>query len=227
MSLWHRIFGLPEQQVKKITEGPASDEPADAEESRETVRSDSATTYRDEVVEESSYVEEVEFDEPGPRETSEEPASEEEGEPRRRRPRRRRRGRGGRKSEEAGDREKRPSRDGERSAEVEPKSGPRRHAAPDDMDLDDDEEEDLDSNFLDEDEADDESEVGEGEEKRDPGKTVPLSHRNIPTWEEAIGVIVDANSQTRSERKRSPHPPSRGGSARGGRARGGRRKKKP
>lgn len=47
-------------------------------------------------------------------------------------------------------------------------------------------------------------------------------HRNIPTWSEAIGMIVDANLE---QRARSPSKPqsSRGGRGRGGRRRGGRK----
>jgi hypothetical protein len=47
---------------------------------------------------------------------------------------------------------------------------------------------------------------------------LPPSHRNIPSWDEAIGMIVDANLQTRTERRRSS--PQRSGNSRG--QRGGR-----
>ncbi|MEM8943993.1 MAG: hypothetical protein AAGD11_02335 [Planctomycetota bacterium] len=43
-------------------------------------------------------------------------------------------------------------------------------------------------------------------------------HRNIPTWSEAIGVIVDSNLEQRAK------APSRSQSSRGGRGRGGRRR---
>ncbi len=47
-------------------------------------------------------------------------------------------------------------------------------------------------------------------------------HRNIPTWSEAIGMIVDSNLE---ERAKSPSKPqsSRGGRGRGGRRRGGKK----
>jgi hypothetical protein len=48
------------------------------------------------------------------------------------------------------------------------------------------------------------------------------SHRNIPSWEEAMGMIVDSNIESR---KKSPTPSSRSGSSRS-RGRSGRRRKK-
>lgn len=47
-------------------------------------------------------------------------------------------------------------------------------------------------------------------------KPKSISHKNIPAWQDAIGVVVDANIAARSERKRSNR--GRGGS-RGGRGR--------
>jgi ribonuclease E len=227
MSLWHRIFGSPEQQTKKISEKPTGDEPTEHEGKGEAARSEEPPVYRDEVVEKTSAVADVAFEEPVARQDAGEPGSEEEGQPRRRRPRRRRRGRGGRKSDEASDREKPAPRGGDRSAESEQKAGPPRHAAPDDLDLDDEDDDDLNDNFLDEDESDEDGDGDTGEERSSSGRVIPPSHRNMPTWEEAIGVIVETNLQTRSERKRSPRPSSQGGSSRGGRSRGGRRKKSP
>jgi hypothetical protein len=54
---------------------------------------------------------------------------------------------------------------------------------------------------------------------------LPPGHRNIPTWDEAIGMIVDTNLQTRSERRRTAPPSSRGGGSSRGRSRGRRRRK--
>ena len=52
-------------------------------------------------------------------------------------------------------------------------------------------------------------------------KTAPkASHRNIPSWEEAIGIVISANQEARA--KSPAGKPSRGG--RGGRGRGGRGK---
>ena len=57
------------------------------------------------------------------------------------------------------------------------------------------------------------------------GSTVKsrTSHRNLPTWSDAIGVIVDANLELHSKSPRRPDSSrSRGGRSRGGRSRGGR-----
>jgi len=53
------------------------------------------------------------------------------------------------------------------------------------------------------------------------GKSRSISHKNIPAWQEAIGVVVDSNIAARGQRKRS-NSRGRGGS-RGGRGRGRRR----
>jgi hypothetical protein len=47
--------------------------------------------------------------------------------------------------------------------------------------------------------------------------------RSIPSWEEAIGFIIDANMQGRSQRRPSSHPGGRSNSPRG-RTRGRRRR---
>jgi hypothetical protein len=52
----------------------------------------------------------------------------------------------------------------------------------------------------------------------DDGEASPSSHKSIPTWQEAIGVMVETNMQSR---KNSPQRPS-GGSRERGRGRGGR-----
>ncbi|MFV2067615.1 MAG: hypothetical protein ACC645_11605 [Pirellulales bacterium] len=49
------------------------------------------------------------------------------------------------------------------------------------------------------------------EDSDDSGKSPRPSHRNIPTWDEAIGVIVDANIEARSSRPKS----ARAGGSRG------------
>jgi ribonuclease E len=227
--LWHRIFGSPEQQTKKIVEGPPSDEQLELErEVREELKRDEVTTvqFREEFVEEAAFIEDVEVEGSDARESSGEEGREEGEETRKRRPRRRRRGRGGRRNEESGDREPRAKREGDRSKSSEPREAPRRHADPSDLDLDlgdDEDEDDLDSPLLDDGLGDEEDGEADGEEGRSD-RAVPPSHRNIPTWEDAIGVIVDANRQNHSERKRSPHSSPRGGSSRGGRSRGRRKK---
>jgi hypothetical protein len=60
------------------------------------------------------------------------------------------------------------------------------------------------------------------------GRETPAGHKSIPSWEEAIGMIVDVNLSTRTDRRRSaPAQSGGGGGPSRGRARGGRRRKKP
>ena len=62
------------------------------------------------------------------------------------------------------------------------------------------------------------TELGEDEAPR----RARQRHRNIPTWSEAIGMIVDANLEQRAKSPSKPQS-SRGGRGRGGRRRGGRK----
>ena len=71
-------------------------------------------------------------------------------------------------------------------------------------------EESFDVEIFDEDEDDDEVETS---------KKIPKSHRGIPSWEEAIGMVVDKNLGTRNGQTGE----SRGSRPRGGRGRSGRR----
>lgn len=82
----------------------------------------------------------------------------------------------------------------------------------------DEESEEMGSADVQDDSPDDESSSQAGEKK-----VRSISHKNIPAWQEAIGVVVDANIAARGERKRS-NSRGRGGS-RGGRGRGRRRSK--
>jgi hypothetical protein len=56
----------------------------------------------------------------------------------------------------------------------------------------------------------------EGDDDDEEGGAVRSSHKNIPTWADAIGVLVETNMQSR---KNSPQRPS-SGRERGGRGRG-------
>jgi hypothetical protein len=87
--------------------------------------------------------------------------------------------------------------------------------------LDDDLDGDLDGD-LDDDQGSDELDLGvDGEDSDDAsGRSAPAGHKSIPSWDEAIGMIVDTNLATRTDRRRSSPPQSRG------RSRGGRRRKK-
>ena len=65
--------------------------------------------------------------------------------------------------------------------------------------------------------AGDESRASDDEETsgdRDQGRAKKSKHRNIPTWEEAIGVVVSANIEAKAKSSNS------GGSGRRGRGRG-------
>jgi hypothetical protein len=139
------------------------------------------------------------------------------------RPRRRRRGRGGRGQS---DERKQSGRRGPRSTErIESAGGP-------DDDFDDLgveqaelEGERTDSNGIDFDAGDDLGDIGDADSE-DRGSD-SRGHRSIPSWDEAIGMIVESNLQSRSQRPRSSHTGRRGGGSRGGRPRGGRRHNNP
>jgi hypothetical protein len=68
-------------------------------------------------------------------------------------------------------------------------------------------------------EEDDSDELDSDEDSLE-GSGGQASHRNLPTWQEAIGVIVDGNLALRSKAPVKPQTPARG------RSRGGRRHKK-
>lgn len=123
----------------------------------------------------------------------------------RRRPRRRRRG--GKTKDESVEKPRTKSTAPVESIVVD--LGPAGH----DVELFEDEEED--NSFA-------ENDHDEGSDDEDSGSARPASHRNIPSWGEAIGVVVDANLATRSERKKSARPP---GNGQGGRPRGRRKKR--
>lgn len=70
-------------------------------------------------------------------------------------------------------------------------------------------------------------EMIEPDDESDPNKPGP-SHRGIPSWEEAVGVVVAANLEARS--KKSPKEASsrtRGNRSRGGKAKTGSKRTKP
>ncbi len=62
--------------------------------------------------------------------------------------------------------------------------------------------------------------VESAEAESDDGETKSISHKNITSWGDAIGVVVDANIAARGQRKQSYRGGGRGGSSRGGRSRG-------
>jgi hypothetical protein len=280
VSLWHKIFGTPDQQSDRIAEsasGPSIERDEEIETERSDWRRESRRGRDDESiggkaseedaddsmeVRESWQAESVEFttDEEGDAENRGDRPAGEEGDDR---PRRRRRGRGrgrGRGRRPEGEqsaeerspdepldrsdlpsepREPREARDSEGSREPHGRgrssrpSRPRREdsrredsrrrEAPHDN-LDDDGLEEI---VLDDDQDDLELPI-DGEEAG--GRDTPAGHKSIPSWEEAIGMIVEINLSTRTDRRRSSAPSQSrgpGSGSRGGRSRGGRRRKKP
>lgn len=218
ISLWHKIFGTPAEQEAKLTE--------ERVEVPETV---APLDFRDEPTDAGGFVD-VQADEKpaddfaveAERGEEQGATTEDESDERRRGRSRRRRGRGrGRRPEsaEAGDAANESVRErGRRSATSD---GRRRR-----RDEDDDDVESLEDQISEEGTGDDGEEelVGVGESRRS------ALQRAIPSWEEAISFIVDANMQNRSQRKPS-RPGSRenggGGNCGGGGGRGrsrGRRK---
>ncbi len=171
--------------------------------------------------------------------SSPEKETEEDGErPKRKRSRRRRRGRGGRKTEEEQstnevadreldasvkqDQEELSEKDSpEEDDDAKPRRRrsrrrPRQSVASDDPTTDAKNDPTTDTKNVDTEGA----LVSEGEElsdELDASSQTRTGHRNLPTWSEAIGMIVDANLELRSKSPSKPH------SSRG---RGGRRRRK-
>jgi hypothetical protein len=270
VSLWHKIFGTPDQQAERITESVKSAEIDDDSENNadrgrrrrgrdeESFAGETSEGGVSESLEirESWQTESVEFkiDDGGDAENraDRDTADEGEGRPRRRR---RGRGRGGRGRRSEGERSgeadspestsdrtesSRESRDagtereprgrgrGSRSGRPRRDNARRREEPRENLDDDgleeiilDDDQDDFDENDMD---------GVDGEETTAAGNRVreaPLGHKSIPSWDEAIGMIVETNLSTRTDRRRSGPAPSRGSGSSRGRARGGRRRKKP
>ncbi len=146
---------------------------------------------------------------------------EEEDRPKRKRSRRRRRGGRGRKSAEADATDEVASETGDEASEEateeseisRPKRRRRRRSRTTG--------EGSDNQNAAEDQTEEAVISNDGEDSENP-KRGRQRHRNIPTWSEAIGMIVDSNLE---ERAKSPSKPqsSRGGRGRGGRRRGGKK----
>jgi hypothetical protein len=72
----------------------------------------------------------------------------------------------------------------------------------------------------------DQPELDEGEPHQDDAASGAPTHKKIPTWEEAVGILIDANMTARAnnpDRDRDRGRGGGGGRGRGGRGRGGRR----
>lgn len=211
VSLWHKIFGLPAEQTSKLSSSEA--EAPDPIAAADPLAADATWT---------GFIE-SESDEPASREgtgdTHDEAEEDANDDRPRRRPRRRRRG--GRKSGQQRDENQVASR------------GPARANRDADMLEDSDDDFGFDDEFgqapvvatdsprpdydIDDQEDEDEDEPGRA------GSTSKSAHRNIPSWQDAIGAIVDLNLQARSQRRPSSSGHGRSGQSRG-RARGRRKK---
>jgi hypothetical protein len=239
VSLWHKIFGSPDEQAERIAEiSRPDDEPSREDRPRDLPPGRIGSGFEDEQGTDRSIdpdlkeswtepLDEVPSRDEGDAANTVRP-TDDEGEQRRRRGRRRGRGRGrgrGRQqgSEQggsqppadriegrsAGGRTSRPRRDDDRKIE----------------DLKDDLDGGLEEIVLDDGESSDaELDVDAEQSVASGGRELPPGHRSIPSWEEAIGMIVETNLATRSERRRTS--PSRGSGPSRGRARGGRLCKK-
>jgi hypothetical protein len=203
VSLWHKIFGSPADQSAKIEEiSSRQDEQEVASDSR-----NEQSMIGDVAIERERAIDDLvempardEFEQPvEPGFEGEQP---EEGERRPRRPRRRRRGRGG-KGEPPSDRGSRADRRPHRADGVESRDEIDRGA-------DDEDDTDLDVSTDDEDGIGDEGDSTDDGASRSARSRAALQ-RSIPSWEEAIGFIVDVNMQSRSQRRPSgTSGPSRG-----------------
>jgi hypothetical protein len=215
VSLWQKIFGTPAESPKPIEISPPIQEGevqtfswSDREERRYPDKHDEIELDQGEP---ASAVEEGFGGEhglgtaaPEEGEAIEQPA----GERKRHRPRRRR-GRGQRPDERSGNRRERG-----RGREGDLLETP---GADDFEDLGADEEAaEIHADDLGE-EEEGVAEAADGERRR----SKPAGHRSIPSWDEAIGMIVEVNMQSRSQRRPS------GGLGPRGRSRGGRRRRKP
>jgi hypothetical protein len=250
VSLWHKIFGSPEQQAERIAESKAApdaervetpDEPYGRRGRRhEESPGDTALEAVEIDVSWNEQTVETSFEDAAEAVKSEGPSAEPGGEPRPRRRRRGRgRGRGPRREDEPGREPRADDRPARRSAESRQgdespalresrgrgRGRPRREETPK-FDAKDDLDDGLEEIVL-----DDEPEMAEAEMTVDGGGARPASgrtaggHKSIPSWDEAIGMIVETNLATRTDRRRSA-PQGRGSGSSRGRSRGGRRRKK-
>jgi len=210
VSLWHKIFGSPTEPPSSQSEEPASElaMPSDMRDEPRSAGSGFADPHADEqrpLFEETIEEEEEEI-------YSETSIVEEEEESPSDRPRersRRRRGGRGRNSE---DRPRPRSRD--ENGEQKPR--PTRPRSEVDDDLVDDHFGEDDADELLDNEADENEEGSTAADGNGGRRTTSALQRAIPSWDEAIGFIVDSNMQTRSQRR----PPRGGGRENSSRGRG-------
>jgi hypothetical protein len=219
MSLWHKIFGAPAEPTSKFESTPVADDATSAtdEGNRPPEEDDFGSreirSLSGEDVTAAAYIDEQTGEVPA---RSQQESDEEERT--RGRPRRRRRGGRGRKSGER-QRDDRPAKRVHESPGADEKGAD--DLGDDVGELSDDDDDSLSATSLDMDSDLDDSDAGG--EPAGASRTMSAAQRAIPSWDEAIGFIVDSNMQSRSQRRPPSRPDSRGGSPRG-RSRGGRRK---
>jgi hypothetical protein len=206
VSLWHKIFGSPAEQTAKLVDEPV-DEPGSPSDLRNEPRS-AGSGFSDAHADDQMQM----FDETeeSDRSVEREKAGDEDDRSDRPRGRSRRRGRGrgrGRKPDDRTPEGHAPRRDDEPRVE---RSQPELEDEFTDEELieDDDSEDSLDDGDID---ADDSNGVATG---AGISRSAALQ-RSIPSWDEAIGFIVDTNMQSRSQRRPSSRPGSRDNGSRG------------
>jgi hypothetical protein len=202
ISLWHKIFGTPAEQTAKLAEERAEEKAAAPLEFREDPHDADRRTS-------------VEVDEPVSAEQADELERGEDsasiGDERPRGRSRRRRGRGRGRRPETADVESELDEQFEGQTRTSQRADRKeRRGDESDEELGGEEPSGAREPHEETDEGDEEELVGAGVSRRS------VLQRAIPSWEEAIGFIVDANMQNRSQRK----PPSRSGSREGGGGRG-------
>jgi hypothetical protein len=216
VSLWHKIFGSPTEQTAKLSDISSGEiEEREAVEARDDGASMGDSTeirsLSGEDVTAARYVDELDRDKRSEMIVDNETSTEQ----RRGRSRRRRRGRG-RRSEQRPTEERAPRRDRDRPART-------------------DDDSDIDEDFRDielgkdqiatgefQDGVEDESIAEDSEDGAPSSNRSKAAQRSIPSWDEAIGFIVDSNMQSRSQRRATSRAEARCGSSRG-RSRGRRK----
>jgi hypothetical protein len=210
VSLWQKIFGTPSEPPKPVEPVARETDSGEFDDFESTSQYEISRRQDEESWSASRPAVELETDARSSDALDDElevTAREEHTEQRERRPRRRRRGRGGRVDK----------RDESRSTDA------ARHAAGrDDFDGEADELDDLAGEDADVDAEDDDVASGNGADHGEHSgsrRSRSALQRSIPSWDEAIGHIVDLNMQARSQRRPSSQPGSQRGRSRGRRNR--------
>jgi ribonuclease E len=222
VSLWHKIFGAPAEPTAKFDSIPAGDDATSETDERNRAPEDEFGGHEIRSLSGEEVTAAECIDEHTGEESTLSRQEADESERKRGRPRRRRRGGRGRKSGER-------QRDDRPAERVHESPGADEHGADfDDLgddvgaELSDDDNDSITAASLDMDSDLDDTDADE--ETSGASRSMSPAQRAIPSWDEAIGFIVDSNMQSRSQRRPPSRSDSRGGPSRGGRSRGGRRK---